>query len=130
MLGFVHRYADRIIILNSAMKQELESLGFDPGRLIVLGCEAAATKFCPAEPGEKERLHTRWGLAASATVVTFVDSLVPGKGLLTLLDALALLYERLPETVLMIAGDGSLGFQLNTAIGQNHLSSYVKVTGY
>jgi hypothetical protein len=24
------------------MKQELESLGFDPGRLIMLGCEADA----------------------------------------------------------------------------------------
>jgi glycosyltransferase involved in cell wall biosynthesis len=103
MLGFVHRYADRIIVLNSAMKQELESLGFDPGRLIMLGCEADATKFCPAEPGEKERLYTR-GPRGQRDRSYFRGLSRSRQGLHALLDALALLYERLPETVLMMPG--------------------------
>ncbi len=129
-LRLMRRYADRIIILNSAMKRELESLGFEAERLVMLGCEANPARYRPAEAGEKEILRRPWKLASDAAVITYAGRLVPGKGLPTLLGAFSVLCSRQPGAVLMIAGDGPLAEDLRRQIARLGLSASVTMTGH
>ena len=128
-LRMMKRYADKIVILNSAMKREMECLGFEGSRLVMLGCEADPGKFRPAKNGEKEVLRERWKIPPHATVIAFAGRLVPGKGLTTLLDAFAALRSRHPDLLLLIAGDGQLGPTLQATVSNRGLSNSVLFTG-
>ena len=129
VLRMMKHHADRIIILNSAMKKEMESLGFEPDCLVLLGCEADPDKFWPPEKAEKALLRTQWGIAQDSTVIVFAGRLVPGKGLPALLHAFVTLLSRHPTLVLVIAGGGVLLPELHANVEQRGLGASVLFTG-
>jgi glycosyltransferase involved in cell wall biosynthesis len=129
MLVILRRFADRIIVLNSAMEEEFRSLGFERERLVLLGCEADPDIFRPVTADERRLLRSRWNIETDAAVVVFCGRLVPGKGLFTLIEAFSLVHRQWPEAVLIVAGDGALAAELHSKVETSGLGGRVIFEG-
>ena len=129
LLWLLRRFADRIIVLNSAMEEELRSLGFGCERLVLLGCEANPDVFRPTGTDERCPLRSRWKIETDAAVIVFCGRLVPGKGLFTLIEAFSLLHLQWPNALLVIAGDGPLAAELHLKVEKAGLGGRVIFEG-
>jgi glycosyltransferase involved in cell wall biosynthesis len=129
MLVILRRFADRIIVLNSAMEEELRALGFERERLVLLGCEADPDIFRPVTADERRLVRSRWNIETDAAVIVFCGRLVPGKGLITLIEAFSLLHVQWPKAVLVLAGDGLLAAELHSKVEGAALVGQVQFVG-
>jgi glycosyltransferase involved in cell wall biosynthesis len=129
LLGILHRHADRIVILNPAMQQELLDLQFPAERLVTLPCGADPEIFHPSGAAEWAALRARWELAEDGPVIVFTGRFVEAKRLPDLIDAFARLTPRHPRAVLVLAGDGPLGAELAARASAAGLARRVRFPG-
>ena len=129
LLAILRRHADRIVVLNPAMRDELIALDFPRERLVTLPCGADPEIFRPSTAMERSRLRARWQLAEHEAVIAFTGRFVEEKRLPDLIDAFALLSQHYPEATLVLAGDGALRDKLVMRAAAAGLSSRVRFTG-
>ena len=83
-------------------------LGADPGRTAVVPYGVDAAKFQP-DPAARMKERARLGVPSSKLLVAAAGRFVSKKGFEYLIDALA----AVPDAVLVLAGEGSLGGELH-----------------
>jgi glycosyltransferase involved in cell wall biosynthesis len=105
-LQLFRRWADRVFILNSAMYEELLTLGFAGGKLAYLTCGVDPVVLGPASPAERERLRQKWGVPSDAVVVTTICRFVQEKRIDTIIDAFAQAHRSESTAFLMLGGTG------------------------
>src|SRR6185369_2358215 len=86
-LQLFRRLADRVFILNSAMYEELLTLGFAGAKLAYLTCGVDPVALAPASPAERAMLRRKWGVPSDGLVVTTICRFVREKRIDTIIDA-------------------------------------------
>lgn len=125
-LAAIRHWADVVIVLTDVMRTEALSAGIpeDRIRMINNGIDVSLYDFDVKKEDAKQAL----GLDGK-TVILFIGRLDPVKSLSTLLDALPLALDRVPDLHLIIVGDGPDRVLLENQSREFHLDSKVEFTG-
>ena len=108
-------WCDAILAVSSSTRQaELDETGLDPARVVTvpngLGPEQRIVEISPPI---RTRVRAEFGIMDDEILAGAVGRLTPAKGYPDLLEAMALLKEKLPRLKLLIVGDGVLAAELN-----------------
>jgi glycosyltransferase involved in cell wall biosynthesis len=117
---------DRVIVVSRAIGAVVESGGLEPARLRLV-YEGVADR--PPQPGGREAL-AELGVPPGAPVVGNVAALTGHKDHATLIEAMARLRPRAPETRLVIAGEGELRPTLEGLVRERGLGDRVVFAGF
>jgi glycosyltransferase involved in cell wall biosynthesis len=128
-LRFLKRYAKRIMILNAGMVVEAVEAGFNKDLLLWMPNPVDIAQFAPLDVPERAALRQKVSLAADTPMVIFVGRLAPEKQLHSLLDAFVSVVRRLPQAVLVLAGDGPDREALEARCRGNMLHANVRFLG-
>ena len=124
------RYTSTTIAVSEAQRRAL--LRIIPGhaeRIVVLPNVVDGDRFAPRSDGAREDLARSLGLSAGASVLLSVGRLEHEKGFDRLLDLLLPVFQRRPDAVLLIAGEGSLGAFLGREVERLGLRGRVHLLG-
>ncbi|WP_179400609.1 glycosyltransferase family 4 protein [Burkholderia guangdongensis] len=125
----VYARSSRLIVLSQAFGEILTSrYGIDPARVRVIpGCVDTAQFDTPLTPADARR---KLQLPQDRPIVLAVRRLVRRMGLEDLIDAIALVKQRHPDVLLLIAGKGRLADELQARIDAAALGDNVKLLGF
>jgi len=104
----VFREAARVIAVSEFIAGRLRTAGCPGEKITVHHIGVDTGRFAPGDPG-----------ARAAARILFVGRLVPKKGLIHLLRAMASVQRAVPEATLVIAGDGPLRPELERAAAEH-----------
>lgn len=107
-LRWLRRWAKKILILNEGMRQEAIDHGISPEQLVWMPNPVDTNEFSPAKEDEQRQLRERFRIPQTAPVVLYSGRLAPEKALPTLLDAFASVAKDIPETLLVLVGEGAI----------------------
>ncbi len=126
-LSVIGRWADLVIVLDEAMKQEAITAGFDAKRLRLMsnGIDALALN---ASISELERQITM--MPADRIIAIFVGRLTRQKSLNTLLQALAIAIRSCPALHLVLLGEGPERSELEQQVSAMAITDHVTFAGY
>lgn len=108
----IRRLARRVVVLNTAMRQQFESIGVEPARIVSHPCSVDPDAFAPVTESRRRELRIAQSLPLDAPVVAYTGRLVAEKSLPTLIDAFAIVRRTMPNAVLSLVGDGPLRAEL------------------
>lgn len=115
---------DRVICVSQAVAQSHLDAGVDEGAIVTI-----ANGVSPAPPSSaRGELRARWFLG-EAPVLLLAGRLAPQKGHALLLDALPGILAAHPDTVVLLAGGGSLGPDIAREIHLRGLAGCVRMLG-
>jgi len=121
-----HR-AHLVVAFSSALARDAEAFGFPSGAVVIIPNAVDTGRFRPVTEDEKAKLRASLGITPDAQVVTSVGRLVRGKGLLTLIEAWAIVAHDHPDALLFIVGSGpGVGSQDDTELS---LRAAIKAAG-
>lgn len=96
---------DRVIVLNETMRELYQrQCGYRPEQMVVLPNAVDTRRFSPRPPDPA--LAAACGLGPEHYVIGAVGGLNPNKGHRYLVEAFAAVHGRLPQTRLLLVGDG------------------------
>lgn len=108
------REAGRILATCPAEMDDLTGLyGADPGKLALVPCGVDLDAFRPVDRGAARRaLAEEVGIPEESPLAVYVGRLVPRKGVDTVVEAMALLPERVGACLLVVGGEPGSGESL------------------
>ncbi len=128
-LKMLSRWADKILLLNDAMKEEAQSVGLPANLFDWMPNPVDTERFCPAATEERESLRARFGMSQEHVVVLFVGRLAPEKELPTLLRAFKLVAEANPKARLVLIGNGPERSSSEDLVSELGIESHVSFAG-
>jgi L-malate glycosyltransferase len=99
---FVCRFADCVLVNAEAVKEWLESEGYEPSKIVVIPNGVEMSRF--ANPPQRDRVRDELGIPRDAPVVIVISRLTRQKGLEQFLEAAAILAPRFPDARFVIVG--------------------------
>ena len=106
-LGWLNRWASRLMVLNQGMVDEAIADGFRHEQLYWMPNPTDTNAFRPPVDAEEQaRVRAGLGLAADARIILYVGRLAPEKGLHWLIEAFATVAQTNPKFQLVLCGDG------------------------
>jgi glycosyltransferase involved in cell wall biosynthesis len=106
-LGWLRRWAFRLMVLNEGMMQEAIADGFPRQQMLWMPNPVNTDEFRPGTPGEIAELRGKYGVPANALVAIYTGRLSQEKGLPPLLRGFAAAARTAPDAVLLLVGDGA-----------------------
>ena len=128
-LGFLRRWAKRILILNPAMVEEAQAAGFHESHLEWMPNPVDTEWFSPAPASRRMELRQSYGLDLEAPVILYTGRLAPEKELPSLIEAFALVVQKRPDARLVLLGGGPLQGALEKLIAELKLQNAIRLTG-
>ncbi len=99
-------FTDSIVCVSDDVKQSMiQYQSISPKRLTVVHNGVDTDKFCPDQV-KREHYRDELGIKHNTLVIGIVARLAPVKDHKTLINAFYKIYEKIPEAVLLIVGDG------------------------
>jgi glycosyltransferase involved in cell wall biosynthesis len=117
MVGLALRKAGKVIALSRALKTAAMKFGIQDEHVVVIPNGVNISQFPYASADEKK------------LQVLFVGSLIERKGPATLLQAMRLVHQALPEARLVMVGEGDERARLEQTIAANEMVDYVRLAG-
>jgi glycosyltransferase involved in cell wall biosynthesis len=121
--------AHRMVVLNSAMRQELVGLGFAPERIIRLTCGVDPAFFAPPASEARAALRRKWAIPGDRLVASMACRLVAVKNVGVAIEALERLRDTEPLALLVVAGDGPERSRLDEQVNRLGLADTVRFVG-
>jgi len=128
-LGWLNRWARRVMVLNPGIAQEAVEAGIHRERLFWMPNPIDTEEFAPCAPEARQAIRERFGIPAGAKAVLYVGRLAPEKELPSLLGAFATVAARLPEALLIFIGDGPCRQELETLTAKLGMEKRVRFAG-
>ncbi len=107
--------ADAVVAVSRPLRDAMVELGAARARTHLVGNGVDAAVFHPRSRTEARRERD---IPEDARVVLFVGRVEPQKGVLDLLDAFERVRARIPNTMLVLAGDGVSSEQVRARVGR------------
>jgi len=134
---FARKYIERLVldrsqqvlVLSEFSKQEIVSvhkLGNKNIEVIHGGVDTGRFKPCK----DKELLLDKLNIPPDKFLLFTVRNLVPRMGLENLIDAIAIVVKKMPNIMLVIAGEGFLKPQLKSKVSSLNLNNHIKFAGF
>lgn len=122
-----YRQVDVFVCASETIRRMLVADGIDPERTVTVhdGIDLSHVDAAP-----RADVHAELWLPHLALVVGNIAALVPHKGQHDLVDAAALVLQRVPDAHFLIAGDGELRHTLEQQIRHLHLQKHVLLLGF
>jgi len=117
----------RYVAVSEAQRTELVRQGISPDWVAVVGNGIDVELFAP---GDRAAARDMEGLPEGAAIVVIPARLVPRKGHVDLLAALPALVRRVPEVLMLCAGDGPLSRSLPALAEAAGLANRVRFLGH
>lgn len=117
MVGLALRKAGKVIALSRALKSAALEFGLQEEHVVVIPNGINISQFPFATLDEKKNQ------------VLFVGSLIARKGPATLLQAMRLVHQDLPDTKLVLVGEGDERAHLEKFIAEHDMADYVCLAG-
>jgi glycosyltransferase involved in cell wall biosynthesis len=125
----VYHRADRLITLSHAFKNVLiRTFGVDESRVCVIPGGVSGRRFDLPHTRTDARIHLGW--PRNRRIVLSVRRVTSRMGLEQLIDAAPMIRSRIPDVLLLIAGDGKPRGELQARIDALDLGSHVRLLGY
>lgn len=125
----VLRHCRRVVALSHYTVEKLRhAYAISPGRMEVIPGGVDLATFHPAP--DKAALRRRMGLPVDAFVLLTVRNLEPRMGLDKLIEAMPTVVGQIPDSYLVIGGEGPLKSRLIAQVKQRALSGRVGFTGF
>jgi glycosyltransferase involved in cell wall biosynthesis len=128
-LGFLRRWAARVMLLNDGMMQEALEAGFENSKLLPMPNPVDTDDFKPGDAHRRAELRRNRGLADTDRLAVFVGRLAPEKELPTLVSAFARVTMKCPKANLALIGNGPLGPVLQKQAAELGLGQRVRFAG-
>lgn len=128
-LGWLDRWASRVMILNDGIAGEAREAGIRQERLCWMPNPVDVEEFAPVDAQRRAELRQALGLPSDAPVMVFVGRLAPEKQLGSLLDAFAIVRRTRPDAVLGLIGDGPMRQDLERQAASLNLGEVVRFAG-
>lgn len=122
--GRLWRLPDRVIAISGAVREALCSAGVGPGRIVVVP-SAVSLSALARVPVRRFRTRTRRAIP----VILAAGALTEEKGHHTLIEALALLRQRVPGVALVLVGEGPARPELEALVRRLGLERRVRFHG-
>ena len=122
-LGWLRRWAARLLILNDGMLQEAMADGFAREQILWMPNPVDTALFRPGDPGEIAGLRARFAIPPDALAAVYVGRLAPEKGLRSLLQGFALAAREEARAILVLVGEGPMSKDLETLAAELGLGS-------
>lgn len=119
--GFVHRLSDRLLdpatdayygVADGQLPFLIDVVGLPPGKIRIVRNGADVSRFATAAASRDQAVAASLGIVPGQAVIGSVAMLRPEKDQATLLRAARLVVDRLPDTRILLVGDGPLRGQL------------------
>ncbi len=123
------RIAQLVICLSASMVQFARKYGVSAERIQLIPNSIETDSFCP-DPQLRGQTRRELGLSEDHFVLVLVGRIAEGKGHRYAVQALSQVLGRLPSTVLLIVGEGSLEQEVQEQIASLGLESQVKMLGF
>lgn len=107
-LRWLRKWAYRVMLLNDGMREEAMAAGFASDQLSWMPNPVDTANFAPCGDRERLELRRKFRIPPTAAVVLYCGRLAAEKALPELIDAFALVARQVPETMLVLVGDGPL----------------------
>jgi glycosyltransferase involved in cell wall biosynthesis len=120
------RTADHVIAVSRALADRALELGATPEKVSVVLKGVDHERFAP---GNASGARRALGLPERPTVL-FVGSLIPRKGLESLLAAIELVRQRVPDVQLIACGSGPDAARLQQLVKDKQLDAHVRLLGW
>jgi glycosyltransferase involved in cell wall biosynthesis len=111
-LGWLRRWAARVLILNEGMMREALDYGFPREQMLWMPNPVNTEQFRPVRPEEIAKLRAARGIPPGALVAVYVGRLSREKGLQSLLSGFALAAREERRATLILVGDGPMRSEL------------------
>lgn len=107
-------FADRIVTVSNAMREELITCGFPSEKIDVVWNGVDASKYSPDRVAKEERqlIRSRYGVSDGDRMLLFLGRLTAVKGVDRLVMAMPHILQRFPNTKLVVVGKGDLQEEL------------------
>ena len=128
MAALRYRPFVRIIAISDAIAAVLRDHDIDAGRIEVIRSAVDVDRFSQAP--DLDAFRAEFGVPSDAFVIAAAGQLIPRKGHRYLLEAIAGLKNRHPNTRLMIFGEGYLSNQLRAQAASLGLGDIVQFAGF
>ena len=126
---FVYRRGTRFIVLSLAFKNILASkYQIPPSAIHVVPGGVAVDRFDTSMSPDAARERLGW--PTDRPILLTVRRLARRMGLETLIDAMPAIIERVPDALLLIAGDGPLKSDLNDRITAHNIERHARLLGF
>lgn len=124
------RWTDHVVAVCEAARSNLvERGGLPAAKVVAVPNGIHVGEFSPASATARQRLADMLGVPASTRLIGFVGRLNWAKDVPTLIVAFALLHARMPDTALVLVGDGSLRAELDECVAAAGMVEHVKFLG-
>ena len=118
----------KVIAISEAIADVLRDRGVESERLTVIRSAVDVAQF--TEAGDCEAFRREFGIADDTTVIAAAGQLIPRKGHIYLLQAVADLRRDHPGIRVIIFGEGYLGNQLRAQVATLGLGDVVQFAGF
>jgi glycosyltransferase involved in cell wall biosynthesis len=122
-----YRQVDCFICASEAIRRMVVADGVPEARVVTVHEGIDLDRIDAAPPAD---LHSELWLPHQAPIVGNVAALVPHKGQRHLIDAAAIVVQKVPDARFVIAGEGELRPQLERLIKEHHLEKHVFLAGF
>ena len=126
---FFARFTDKLITITHE-DYELAQKKFGCDVFHLHGVGANSSKFYVMAEEEKKELRRTMGIEENTKVILNIGELLPNKNQKTAIAAMEKVIAKVPNTKLLIAGNGSERENLEQLIREKHLEEYVTLLGY
>jgi glycosyltransferase involved in cell wall biosynthesis len=126
---FLFRLADQVIVPSSGGRELMRKLGLPDNRVTLTPYVVDNDWWLSASAGiDRDAVRTSWGALQGDSVILFCAKLQPWKRPSDLLHAFV--EAKLPNAILVFAGEGSLRTELETEVAALGLCSRVRFLGF
>ncbi|MBO4452916.1 MAG: glycosyltransferase family 4 protein [Clostridia bacterium] len=126
---FFARYTDKLITINEE-DHEFAKNHFKCEVCRIHGVGADPERFHPVSDEEKAEYRKELGIKEGSRVIMCVGELLPNKNQKTAIKAMKEVVKKVPEALLLIAGNGPEKDNLQALIDELDLNDSVKLIGY
>jgi len=126
---FAYHGAKRVIVPTNVIRENVLLRGLDESKVVVVPYGFFPEKYLPFENGDDGTLRHELGWKGRVIFGTF-SRLNPGKGVNVLLEAIAEARKQVPQTSLVVCGEGPERARLETMIVDLQLQDHVRLLGW
>lgn len=128
--NWTSRYADRVVAVSDAVRQDLLRQGYAADRIVVIPNGIDPAPFEAVPPSEGATLRDELGVPGDAIVMGQVARLSPQKDLLTFVDAVARAIDLTPRVHALVAGEGPERAAIEARIRLRGLGDRIRLLGF
>lgn len=126
---WLRRWAQFVMILNEDMRKQALDHGFPPEQLLWMPNPVDTDEFSPASERDRLALRSQFGIPPAAPVAVFCGRLSPEKRLDSLVDAFSLVAQQMPQSRLLLVGDGPARTELEEQARRLNIRTNVQFIG-